>query len=228
MAQQTFNNTKINVEFDEDYQSRTNINSGENISSLFAKIRRFILDLKAVCFSGSYNDLSDTPDVVTKEYVDPIKSQAAINRTTLGTQCKNLLNWKNANADGSSNVTYTKTDNDITTTSNGSWGHVTYKLPALEIGTKYTFSAAVSNLSQAPATARIRIAYDLGGTNKITDINLTENGEYKADFTPTESTGYVLFYPNFSANTYTKTILIPEGNTNPLPGAAWSVPEGPP
>ena len=91
MSSKIFNNTKINVEFDEDYQSRININSGENISSLFAKIRRFILDLKAVCFSGSYNDLSDTPDVVTKEYVDPIKSQAALNRTTLGTQCKNLL-----------------------------------------------------------------------------------------------------------------------------------------
>ena len=70
MSSKTFNNTKINVEFDEDYQSRTNINSGENISSLFAKIRRFILDLKAVAFSGSYNDLSDVPDVVTKEYVD--------------------------------------------------------------------------------------------------------------------------------------------------------------
>lgn len=70
MSSKTFNNTKINVEFDEDYQSRTNINSGENISSLFAKIRRFILDLKSVAFSGSYNDLSDVPDVVTKEYVD--------------------------------------------------------------------------------------------------------------------------------------------------------------
>ena len=73
MSSKIFNNTKINVEFDEDYQSRININSGENISSLFAKIRRFILDLKSVAFSGSYNDLSDVPDVVTKEYVDPIK-----------------------------------------------------------------------------------------------------------------------------------------------------------
>ena len=108
MAQQTFNNTKINVEFDEDYQSRTNINSGENISSLFAKIRRFILDLKSVAFSGSYNDLSDTPDVVTKEYVDPIKSQAAINRTTLGVQCKNLLK----------NTAVTKTVNGVTFTVN--------------------------------------------------------------------------------------------------------------
>ena len=65
MSSKTFDNTKINVEFDEDYQSRININSGENISSLFAKIRRFILDLKSVCFSGSYNDLSDTPTTAT-------------------------------------------------------------------------------------------------------------------------------------------------------------------
>lgn len=42
--------------------------------------------------------IDENRDVVTKEYVDPIKSQAAINRTTLGTQCKNLhdtlsVNW---------------------------------------------------------------------------------------------------------------------------------------
>lgn len=117
MSSKTFNNTKINVEFDEDYQSRININSGENISSLFAKIRRFILDLKTVAFSGSYNDLSDTPDVVTKEYVDPIKSQAAINRTTLGTQCKNLL--KNTAVTKTINgVTFTVND-DSTITANG-------------------------------------------------------------------------------------------------------------
>lgn len=64
MSSKTFNNTKINVEFDEDYQSRTNINSGENISSLFAKIRRFMLDLKPVALSGSYNDLIDKPEIM--------------------------------------------------------------------------------------------------------------------------------------------------------------------
>ncbi len=126
MSSKTFNNTKINVEFDEDYQSRTNINSGENISSLFAKIRRFILDLKTVAFSGSYNDLSDVPDVVTKEYVDPVKSQAAISRTTLGTQwqCKNLLKYTavtttingitfTVNADGTITAKGTATANAI-------------------------------------------------------------------------------------------------------------------
>ena len=52
--------------------------------------------------------INENKDVVTKEYVDPIKSQAAINRTTLGTQCKNLLK----------NNAVTKTVNGVTFTVN--------------------------------------------------------------------------------------------------------------
>ena len=62
MAQKTFNNTKINVNFEET-SSRQQINSGENISTLFGKIKKFFSDLKSVAFSGSYNDLSDTPTI---------------------------------------------------------------------------------------------------------------------------------------------------------------------
>jgi hypothetical protein len=64
MAQQTFNSIKINVEFEES-ASRQQLNSGENISTLFGKIKKIFSDLKAVCFSGSYNDLSDTPSTAT-------------------------------------------------------------------------------------------------------------------------------------------------------------------
>ena len=60
MPQVTFNGTKINVEFTES-SSRQQLNSGENISTLFGKIKKIFSDLKAVCFSGSYNDLSDKP-----------------------------------------------------------------------------------------------------------------------------------------------------------------------
>lgn len=127
MSSKTFNNTKINVEFDEDYQSRTNINSGENISSLFAKIRRFILDLKTVAFSGSYNDLSDVPDVVTKEYVDPVKSQAAINRTTLGYQCKNLLK-NNAVTQTVSGVTFTINDDKSITVNGTATAQISFRI----------------------------------------------------------------------------------------------------
>ena len=50
----------INVEFEES-ASRQQLNSGESVVTLFGKIKKFFTDLKAVAFSGSYNDLSDTP-----------------------------------------------------------------------------------------------------------------------------------------------------------------------
>lgn len=63
MAQRSFNGTKINVEFDE-ATSRQQLNSGENISKLFGKIKKIFSDLKAVCFSGSYNDLNNKPSAL--------------------------------------------------------------------------------------------------------------------------------------------------------------------
>ena len=41
--------------------TRANILSGETIPTLFGKIKKFFSDLKAVAFSGSYNDLSNKP-----------------------------------------------------------------------------------------------------------------------------------------------------------------------
>ena len=45
--------------------SRTNIQSGETLSTIFGKIMKWFADLKSVAFSGSYNDLSDTPAFLT-------------------------------------------------------------------------------------------------------------------------------------------------------------------
>ena len=41
--------------------ARENIETGETKSTLFGKIKKWFSDLKAVAFSGSYNDLSDKP-----------------------------------------------------------------------------------------------------------------------------------------------------------------------
>mgnify|MGYP000883448400 FL=1 len=41
--------------------SRANIATGEKLSVLFGKIKKYFSDLKAVAFSGSYNDLSNKP-----------------------------------------------------------------------------------------------------------------------------------------------------------------------
>lgn len=51
---------EINVEFNE-ASVKEEIQSGEEIKTLFGKLKKWLTDLKPVAFSGSYNDLSDTP-----------------------------------------------------------------------------------------------------------------------------------------------------------------------
>ena len=46
--------------------SRSNIDSGDDLKTIFGKIKKFFSDLKTVAFSGSYSDLSGTPDLSTK------------------------------------------------------------------------------------------------------------------------------------------------------------------
>lgn len=46
--------------------TRNNIASGDKLSLIFGKIKKFFSDLKPVAFSGSYNDLDDTPDLSLK------------------------------------------------------------------------------------------------------------------------------------------------------------------
>ena len=65
-------NAKINVDFEES-TSRQSLNSGDSLPTLFGKIKKFFSDLKTVCFSGSYNDLSDKPTTATAE-VDGLMS----------------------------------------------------------------------------------------------------------------------------------------------------------
>ena len=85
MSSKTFNNTKINVEFDEDYQSRTNIDSGENISSLFAKIRRFMLDLKALAFKDSVSATYKPEGSVSQPTFTGTKANISSSYTPSGT-----------------------------------------------------------------------------------------------------------------------------------------------
>lgn len=57
------NNAKVTFE---EALERTNIESQETISTTFGKIKKWFSDLKSVAFTGSYNDLSNKPDIPTK------------------------------------------------------------------------------------------------------------------------------------------------------------------
>lgn len=60
MANRKFNNVNITVDFNET-ANRQQISSGDNVNTLFGKIKKWLGDLKPVAFSGSYNDLTDIP-----------------------------------------------------------------------------------------------------------------------------------------------------------------------
>ena len=72
--------------------SRANIASGETFATILGKIKKFFTDLKAVAFSGSYNDLSDKPTIPT------------VNNATLTIQ-KNGTNVQTFTANQSTNAT---------------------------------------------------------------------------------------------------------------------------
>lgn len=60
MPNRELNNVKINVEFQET-ANRQQLSSGDEIKTLFGKIKKWFSDLKTVAFTGSYNDLLDKP-----------------------------------------------------------------------------------------------------------------------------------------------------------------------
>lgn len=56
--------------------NRENIATGEKLSVIFAKISKWFTDLKTVAFTGSYNDLTDTPTIptVTNDLTNELKA----------------------------------------------------------------------------------------------------------------------------------------------------------
>ncbi len=55
----------LDTTFDEETE-RNNIVSGEKLSTILGKIKKWFSDLKTVAFTGSYNDLLEKPDNVTR------------------------------------------------------------------------------------------------------------------------------------------------------------------
>lgn len=67
--------------------SRVNINSGDSVTTMWGKIRKFFTDLKAVAFSGSYNDLADKPTI-------PNSDDIVMKRDTLPAGDDSIAYWQ--------------------------------------------------------------------------------------------------------------------------------------
>lgn len=69
------NGSNVTVEFTT-AGARANIASGDTQAVAYGKIAKYLADLKAVAFSGSYNDLGDKPEIptVTNDLTDALKA----------------------------------------------------------------------------------------------------------------------------------------------------------
>ena len=69
--------------------TRANISSGESYPTIFGKIKKFFSDLKAVAFSGSYNDLTDKPSIPSAQVNSDWNASSGVaeilNKPTLAT-----------------------------------------------------------------------------------------------------------------------------------------------
>lgn len=83
---------------------RTNISSGEKLSVILGKIKKWFSDLKAVAFSGSWNDLSDRPIIPTVGNGKITINQAGVKKGEFTT---NQSGDVSVNLDGGSNISLT-------------------------------------------------------------------------------------------------------------------------
>jgi hypothetical protein len=89
--------------------SRTNLTTGEKLSTIFGKIAKWFADLKTVAFTGSYNDLSNKPTIPAAVTVDQTYSASSTNPQSGTAVAGAIANKQNR----LTRVELTQTGNDI-------------------------------------------------------------------------------------------------------------------
>lgn len=151
--------------------SRTNIASGDNLKTIFGKIKKFFSDLKTVAFTGAYSDLTGTPTIPTVN-----------NGTLTVTQNGTSVGTFTANQSGNTTIATTDTNtwrgiqNNLTSTSttdslSANQGRILYNYEK-DIVVCRSFTSAVTQLS-ANNTGTITITMSVpSGYKYLSVVNL--------------------------------------------------------
>ncbi len=199
-------------------QSRTNIASGDTVSTILGKIAKFFTDLANVAFSGSYNDLTDQPTIPT------------VNNATLTIQ-QNGTNVQTFTANQSTDVTANITVPTNTSDLNNDSGFITSSsLPTVNNSTitiqkngtdvdsfttnassaktiNLTLSKSDVGLSNVENKSSATIRSELTASNVTTALGYTPAGWTVLSLTQTVSTSGNTTYTFSNANIKTTSTI---------------------
>ena len=150
--------------------SRTNISSGEKLSTIFGKIAKWFSDLKAVAFSGSYTDLSDKPSIpaAANNGVLTIKQ----NSTSVGTF--------SANQSGNTEINLTDTTYESKSEASGGTA-----VSLVTTGEKYTWNhkqSALPTTGTPSDTYAINISGTANNANSLNNVLVCSSFEIGSSF----------------------------------------------
>ena len=174
--------------------TRANIESGEKYNTIFGKIRKFFTDLKTVAFSGSYDDLTDKPDIpapqVNSDWDATSGVAEILNKPTIPTVNDGVLTIQQ---NGTTVGTFTanqSSDTTINLTGGGSYsagdGINISNLDVISVDTTFTEAQTRTNIASGDTFATI-----LGKIKKFfTDLKTVAfSGSYSdLSNTPTSET----------------------------------------
>lgn len=160
--------------------TRANIESGETISTIFGKIKKWFADLKAVAFSGSYNDLNDKPKIGTLAKLEPESTVES----------------------------FADTQKIIASSSNGEWGGTSYSKTALMMW-NYIKSKieSVLGLTASNYGGSAKYIYTIKASrdnNKLYKLI----GTYNFESSEYWSSSFSLYVQGYHNTNYTETYLV--------------------
>lgn len=155
-------NAKISVEFEETV-NRQQLSSGDNLPTLFGKIKKFFTDLKPVAFSGSYNDLDDIPDIVQADWevTDETASNFILNKPTFTEiQEEDLPDFFGLSDEELQGLTDVISDNEIRTDKTYSSSRIYEELQKVSAGLFGEDGINFTELSESDITAMLHLSQE--------------------------------------------------------------------
>ena len=165
-ARSALENKANNTQTFTEASTRANIASGETMSTLFGKIKKFFTDLKTVAFTGSYSDLSDQPTITDEKVKQENTTGSADYRVLLSNGANDTTETKTARK--STNLKFNPSTGNLQAT----------QLNGVTIGSspKFTDNNTTYTLSADTDNNKIKLTPSSGSAQSITVPYATVSG----------------------------------------------------